>query len=41
MKMTEEILKIGKGHGSFYAEHPAWLDQISAWADRKTKPKTN
>ncbi len=41
MKMTEEILKIGKGHGSFYAAHPAWLDRISAWADRKTKPKTN
>ena len=30
MKMTEEILKIGKGHGSFYAAHPAWLDRISA-----------
>ncbi len=41
MKMTEEILKIGKGHGSFYAAHPAWLDRISAWAGRKTTPKTN
>ena len=32
LKMTEEILKIGKGHGSFYSAHPAWLDRISSWA---------
>lgn len=31
MKMTEEILKIGKGHASFYSPHPAWLDRISSW----------
>jgi hypothetical protein len=39
LKMTEEVLKIGKGHGSFYSPHPAWLDQISSWAGGK--PKTN
>ena len=39
LKMTEEILKIGKGHASFYSPHPAWLNRISTWAGGK--PKTN
>ena len=39
LKMTEEILKIGKGHASFYSPHPVWLDRISSWAGGK--PKTN
>lgn len=40
MKMTEEVLAIGKGHGSFYSPHPAWLDRISSWAGPGGKPKT-
>lgn len=32
LKMTEEVLKIGKGHASFYSPHPAWLDRISTFA---------
>ncbi len=41
LKMTEEILTIGKGHGSFYTPHPAWLDRISSWAGPGGKPKAN
>lgn len=41
LKMTEEVLKIGKGHASFYSTHPAWLDRISTWAGAGGKPKTN
>lgn len=38
LTMTEEILKIGKGHASFYSPHPAWLDRIASWSRAKPKP---
>lgn len=41
LTMTEEVLKIGKGHGSFYGPHPAWLDRIASWSAASGKPKTN
>jgi len=41
LTMTEEILKIGKGHGSFYSPHPAWLDRVAKWSRTPPKPKTN
>lgn len=40
LSMTEEVLKIGKGHGSFYSPHKAWLDRIASWVRAKPKPKT-
>ncbi|MEP4377918.1 MAG: hypothetical protein ABJ215_17415 [Alphaproteobacteria bacterium] len=41
LKMTEEALKPGKGHGTFYSPNPAWLDRIASWSAAAGKPKTN
>ncbi len=32
LKMTEEELTVGAGHGTFYIAHAEWLDRIAAWA---------
>lgn len=39
LQMTEEVLKIGAGHGSFYSPNPAWVDRISSWVG--DAPRTN
>jgi len=40
LKMTEEKLTIGAGHGTFYTARPEWLDRITAWAQAAGAPKT-
>lgn len=39
LNFTEQMLKVGAGHGTFYAANPTWLDIVAAWA--KETPATN
>ena len=40
LEMTEEVLTVGAGHGTFYAARPEWLDRIAAWVKAASTPKT-
>lgn len=33
--LTEELLTVGKGHGTFYEANPVWLDRVAAFARGK------
>lgn len=39
LKMTEEELTVGAGHGTFYTARPEWLDRIAAWTQAAGAPK--
>jgi hypothetical protein len=41
LKMTEEALEVGAGHGTFYTPLPEWVDRIATWVGPAGTPKTN
>lgn len=35
----EHVLHVGKGHGTFYAVNPVWLDKVASWGHLSAPPE--